>query len=128
MVQAAVLDGQFLDHFSPFDDGCVASEVDVGRRDVGEALVVAMVVVMIDEGADLHFQISGQIVVFEQDPVLERLMPALDLALRLRMVWRPPDVVHALVFEPVGKITRDIGRAIVTEQSGFVGHLGAVSA
>ena len=36
MVQAAVLDGQFLDHFSPFDDGCVAPEVDVGRRDVGE--------------------------------------------------------------------------------------------
>jgi hypothetical protein len=27
MVQAAVLDGQFLDHFSPFDDGCVAPEV-----------------------------------------------------------------------------------------------------
>ena len=58
MVQAAVLDGQFLDHFSPFDDGCVAPEVDVCRRDVGEALVVAMVIVMIDEGADLHFQIA----------------------------------------------------------------------
>ncbi len=47
MVQAAFLDGQFLDHFSLFDDGCVAPEVNVGRRDVGEALVVAMVVVMI---------------------------------------------------------------------------------
>ena len=58
MVQAAFLDGQFLDHFSPFDDGCVAPEVDVCRRDVGEALVVAMVIVMIDEGADLHFQIA----------------------------------------------------------------------
>ena len=46
MVQAAVLDGQFLDHSSPFDDGCIAPEVDIGRRDVGEALVVAMVVVM----------------------------------------------------------------------------------
>ena len=58
MVQAAFLDGQFLDHFSPFDDGCVAPEVNVARRDVGEALVVAMVVLMIDEGADLHFQIA----------------------------------------------------------------------
>ena len=58
MVQAAFLDGQFFDHFSPFDDGCVAPEVNVARRDVGEALVVAMVVVMIDEGADLHFQIA----------------------------------------------------------------------
>jgi hypothetical protein len=30
VVQAAVLDGQFLDRFSLFDDGCVAPEVDVG--------------------------------------------------------------------------------------------------
>ena len=86
VIQATVSGCQFFDHFSPFDDGCVAPEVNVCRRDIGEALVVAMVVVMIAEGADLHFQISGQIVVFEQDPVLERLMPALDLALRLRMV------------------------------------------
>ena len=48
----------FLIIFSPFDDGCVAPEVNVARRDVGEALVVAMVVVMINEGADLHFQIA----------------------------------------------------------------------
>ena len=127
MVQAAFLDGQFLDHFSPFDDGCVAPEVNVGRRDVGEALVVAMVVVMIDEGADLHFQISGQIVVFEQDPVLERLMPALDLALCLRVVWRTPDVVHALGFKPVSKITGDIRRPVIAEQPRFVDDIGVVS-
>ena len=66
MVQAAFLDGQCLDHFSPFDDGCVAPEVNVGRRDVGEALVVAMVVVMIDEAdwnliriSILEFRISS---------------------------------------------------------------------
>ena len=45
IVQAAFLVGQFLNHFSPFDDGCVAPEVNVCRRDVGEALVVAMVIV-----------------------------------------------------------------------------------
>jgi hypothetical protein len=33
-------------------------------------------------------------------------MPALDLALGLRMVWRATDVIHALVFQPVGQIGR----------------------
>ena len=37
MVQAAVLDGQFFDPVSPFDDGGVAAEVGVGGRDVAEA-------------------------------------------------------------------------------------------
>ena len=56
MVQATVLDGQFLDFFSPFDDGGVASKVGVSWCDVSDALVVAVVVVMIDEGADLGFE------------------------------------------------------------------------
>ena len=58
MVQVAFPDGQFFDLFPPFDDGGVPTEVDVGRRDVGEALVVAVVVVMIDEGADLVFEVA----------------------------------------------------------------------
>ena len=45
--------------------------------------MVAVVVVMIDEGADLVFEVARQIVVFQQYPVLQRLMPALDLALGL---------------------------------------------
>ena len=83
---------------------------------------------MVHEGFDLDFEVSGQVVVLQQNSVFERLMPALDLALRLRMVWRATNMVHVLVFEPVGQITRDIGRSIVTEQSGFVGYLGAVAA
>ena len=58
MAQAAFLDRQFFDLLPPFNDGRVTPEVNVARRDVGEALVVAMVVVMIDEGADLHFEIA----------------------------------------------------------------------
>ena len=58
MVQAAVLDGQFFDPVSPFDDGGVAAEVGVGGRDVAEALVVAVVVIVIDEGPDLVFEIA----------------------------------------------------------------------
>ena len=88
MVQAAILDGQFLDLFSPFNDGCVAPKVGVGGCDVAKALVVAVVVVMIDEGADLHLEIARQVIIFEQNPIFERLMPALDLALCLWVVWR----------------------------------------
>ena len=46
--------------------------------------MIALMVVMIDEGFDLGFEITGQEVVFQQDAVLEGLMPPLDLALGLR--------------------------------------------
>jgi len=46
----------FFDPVSPFDDGGVAAEVGVGGRDVAEALVVAVVVIVIDESADLAFE------------------------------------------------------------------------
>ena len=56
MVKAAVLGGQFFDPFSLFDDCGVASKVGVGWSYVADALVVALVVVVIDEGADVrHF-------------------------------------------------------------------------
>jgi hypothetical protein len=43
MVQAALLDGEFRDPFSPFDDGGVPTEVDDGGGDVVQALVVTVV-------------------------------------------------------------------------------------
>ncbi len=42
----------------------------------------------------------------QQYPVLQRLVPALDLALRLRMVRRTTNVAHAVVAEPVSEIAR----------------------
>ena len=56
MVQAAVMDGQFLDPVSPFDDGGIAAEVGIGGRYVAKALVVGVIVIVIDESADLAFQ------------------------------------------------------------------------
>ena len=50
---------RFFDFGSPFDDGCVAPEVGIGGRDVVEALVVAVVGVMIDEFRDAVFEIAG---------------------------------------------------------------------
>ena len=49
--------------------------------------MVAVVIVVIDEGADLALKIIGQVIVFQQNPVLHRLMPAFDLALGLPN-WR----------------------------------------
>ncbi len=86
--QPTVLDGLAFDPFSFQQDGLTAPEVDVGRGEIVDALVIAPMVVVRDERIDLSFEIAGQIIVLEQDAVLERLMPSLDLALGLGMTWR----------------------------------------
>jgi hypothetical protein len=48
------------------------------------------------EGGDLAFEIAGQVVVLKQDGVLERLMPALDLALGLRVIRGAADMLHLM--------------------------------
>ena len=108
MEQAAFLDSAVFDFCFPFDDGCVSPEVGTGGRDVVDALGVAVVVVMIDEFRDAVFEIAGQVVVLQQDPVLEGLIPTLDLALCLEMIWRATDVPPAMIFEPIGQIAGDV--------------------
>ena len=71
MLQATVGDGLSFDPFSFCQDGWTASEVDVGRGEIVDAFMVAVVVVIGDEGFDLGFEIAGQEVVFQQDAVLE---------------------------------------------------------
>ena len=88
VLQASFLDGFAFDPFSFQQDGLSPTEVSVGGRDVLQALVIAVVIVVLDEGLDLSFKVARQIVVLEQDAVFQSLMPALDLALGLRMV--PP--------------------------------------
>jgi hypothetical protein len=79
--EETVCDCLSFDPFAFEEDGLGSSEVDVGRREIAQALVIAGMVVMSHEGGDLTFEIAGQVIVLEQDAVLERLMPALDLAL-----------------------------------------------
>ena len=59
VLQAAVSNGLSLDPFSFGHDGWAASEVDVGRGEIVDALVVSAVVVVGDEGFDLGFEIAG---------------------------------------------------------------------
>ncbi|MFT6073639.1 MAG: hypothetical protein ACJAZ1_000548 [Yoonia sp.] len=44
MLQAALLDYLFLDPFPLSENGFVAAEVDVGSREIVQALVVSLVV------------------------------------------------------------------------------------
>jgi hypothetical protein len=82
-VEAAVLDGLQFDA-SPFgQDGFAAPEVDVGRGEVNDALVVAVGVVVVDEGGDGCLKFALKEVVFQQDAVLQGLVPSFDLALGL---------------------------------------------
>ena len=65
MLQAPIFECLSLDPFSSFDDCLCPAEVGVGGCDVVEALVVALVVVMLYEGLDLLFEIAGQEVVLQ---------------------------------------------------------------
>ena len=104
MLQATVCDCLALDPFAFEEDGLSASEVDVSRSEIAEALVIAGMVVVLDEGRDLAFEIAGQVVMLKQDAVLERLMPALDLALGLRMERRSADMLDVLLVQPLREI------------------------
>src|SRR3954452_8953135 len=97
MQQASALDCLSFDPFSFKKDGLASAEVDVGRGEVGDALVVSKMIIMGDELADPGLEIAGQIVVLEQDAVLQRLVPALDLALGLGMQRGAADVIKALI-------------------------------
>ena len=88
-------------------------EVNVCGREVVDALVVSVMIIMINKRVDLRFHIFREEVVFQQDPVFERLMLALDLTLSLWMMGCATDVVHALVFQPLSQITADVAGAVI---------------
>ena len=128
VLQAPMLDGLSFDPFTLFDDGWGPAEVGVGRGHVCQALMIAPVVVVLDEGADLGLEVAGQEVVLEQDAVLHGLVPALDLALGLGMHGSAPDMAHGVTLDIVSQLGGDIAGAIVAEQPGFVLNMGLIAA
>ena len=91
-MQASGFECLVFDPFSFQQNGLASAEVDISGCEVGDAFVVSKMVVVADEVSDFLFEITRQIIVLEQDAVLEGLMPALDLALRHRMVRRTTHV------------------------------------
>ena len=81
MKQASLSNGVSFDACTFEQDFLAPAEVDVCWRYVFQALVVAPMIVVIDEGCDLRLQITRQVIVFQQDAVLECLVPALEIRL-----------------------------------------------
>ena len=64
MLQAPIFDSLSFDPFTLLDDGLRPAEVGIGRCDVVQALVIALMVVVLDERFDLLLKVAGQEVVF----------------------------------------------------------------
>ena len=103
-MQASILDCEAFDPFPFAQDFRSAPKVDVGGREIAQALMIAAMIVVLDKGADLRLELARKIIVFEENAVLERLMPTLDLALRLRMQGRAADMLDVVVVEPCRQI------------------------
>ncbi len=50
MLQATLLDGLSFDPFSLQQDGLAPPEIDIGGREVAQALVIAAVIVVLNKG------------------------------------------------------------------------------
>ena len=123
-MQAPGLDSLSFDPFSLFQDGLSPSEVDIGRGQIIDALVIAVGVVVIHEGFNAGLKISGEEVVFQQDAVV----PSFNLALGLGVIRCAPDMAHALVLQPISQITGDVAGTVVRSQPGFVSCPGLITA
>jgi len=60
VLQAPMCDGLAFDPFSLLDDGWSSAEVGVCGRHVAQALMVALVIVMLNEGLDLRLLIFAE--------------------------------------------------------------------
>ena len=128
MLQAPMFDGLAFDPFSLFEDGLCPAEVGVGGRYVVQALVVALVVIVLDERLDLAFEVAGQELVFEQDAVFQGLVPALDLALGLGMERRTANMAHVFASEIFSQFACYVAGAIVAKQPWLVQHMHLIAA
>ena len=127
MKQAPVVDGLSLDALSFFEDGLASAKVDVGWGQIIDALVIALGVVVLDEAIDLGLQGTRQIIVFQQNAVLQGLMPPLDLTLGLRVVGGAADMGDLLVVQPFGQIARDVAGTVVRQQARLVPNVGLMA-
>src|SRR4029453_17308170 len=113
MLQATVCNSGTLNALAFCEDCLSSPEVDIGRSEVVEALVIADVVIVREEGVDLPFMITGSKEVVEHDAALQGLVPTLDLSFGLRVIRRPTHMLHPLTLKPLGQIASHVRCAIV---------------
>lgn len=101
----------FVYFFALFQSDFSASEVDIGRGEVLHAIVIASMVVMLDEGISLLLEITRQVVVIQRDAVLG----GLALALGLSVIQCALDMVHFLIFQPVTQCAHSARVAVVQD-------------
>ena len=88
----------------------VRDKLDVKFEDIGEQRL---------KNTDGQIQLRGK---------YKSMVPALDLALGLRMARGAANMGDATVLQPFRKIPRDVTRPVIAEQLWFVHDLGAVAA
>ena len=120
MLQAPIFDSLSLDPAALLDDGLCPAEVGVSRCDVVQALMIALMVVSLDERFALPLNVAGEEVVFQNDAVFECLVPALDLVLCLRMRWGTAHMAHHVGFDVFGLFACDVVGPVVAMQPGLV--------
>lgn len=80
VLQLSGLDGVDFDLLSHFQDLRAVSVIGIGGLQILKALVVSMVIVVVDKGADPPLKIAGEEVVLQQYSVLHGLVAASPLA------------------------------------------------
>ena len=73
------------------------AEVDIGRGDVTQRLVVAMIVLVFDKTGDFSFELPRVVVAPQRHQVFHGAVVALDLALCHRVIGSAADMPDALV-------------------------------
>src|SRR5271168_651579 len=122
------LDSFPSDGIPPFKYALTATAVDIGRGEVMKALVVTPGVVAINELGVARFQLTGQVVVLEQDLVLHGAVVALDLALGHRVIGLASGVRHAMFSEPRSELSGNVGGPIIAQQPRAMPEPDAVQA
>jgi hypothetical protein len=107
MLQATIGDCLSFDPFAFEEDGLRPSEVSAGVRLARLSWCRAWLYCA-TKAATRRSRSPGRLIVLEQDAVLERLMPALDLALGPRVIRGAADVLYFLPGQPRREILCDV--------------------
>ena len=70
------------------------------------------------ELSDLPLKLTRQVIIFQQNAVLQRAVPALNLALRHRVIELAACEAEIMFLQPVLQFCREVAGPVITEQFG----------